>query len=622
MCGIAGFIETSDRRECLAPMLVALRHRGPDGEGAHFSKRNEWSVALGHRRLSIIDLEDGVQPMGNEDNSVWITYNGEVYNFLELREDLIAKGHQFRTRSDTESIVHHLEEHGSAGLADLNGMFAFALWNQNDGTLLLARDRAGIKPLYYASLADGGIVFASELTALLKHPGLSACIDSQALTDYFFCDYVPPPRTMVEGVRKLAPGAHIVWREGRLSEPQLYWTGEEAEEGDHTGEKDLARGLAERLELAVRRQLVSDVPLGVFLSGGIDSSIVAAMAARASKDRIRTFSIGFEDPSFDESRFARRVADHIGSEHVEQTFSESMVIDVLDEALDCLDEPMADPSILPTYLLSRLTAEHVKVVLGGDGGDELWGGYPTYKAHRYAQVYQRIPRWGRGLISGAVSRLPVNHDYMSFEFKAKRFALRWDDDERRRHFRWMSGVDLGDLPKLFEEDLELEPSVLVGGNGSLGVDPVNRLLDYDFRNYLPGSVLTKVDRASMACGLETRPPMLDNDFVDWSRSRRGRWKMRAGTGKYLLKEMAVSHLPESIVYRRKKGFGIPLATWMLGVLRSRIASVLEDSPAWEMASLSCTAFSSLAKEHWGRRRDWSKPLWALLALDHCLRRMG
>jgi len=621
MCGIAGFIESSDRRECLAPMLEALRHRGPDGEGAHFAQRGDWHVALGHRRLSIIDLEGGAQPMGNEDDSVWITYNGEVYNFLELREELTAKGHDFRTHSDTESIIHHLEERGSAGLADLNGMFAFALWNQGEGSLLLARDRAGIKPLYYASLTDGGIVFASELTSLLEHPGLRREIDPTALSDYFFCDYAPPPTTMIQGVRKLPPGGFVVWRDGGLSEPALF-TEAAGDSGETTGdEREMEAELLERLETAVLSQLVSDVPLGVFLSGGIDSSLVAALAARASKDRIRTFSIGFEDASFDESAFARMAAAHIGSEHVEQTFSESMVIDILDEALDCLDEPMADPSILPTYLLSRMTAEHVKVVLGGDGGDELWGGYPTYKAHRHARVYRRLPRWARAMVAGIVARLPVNHDYMSFEFKAKRFALRWDDDERRRHFRWMSGVDLPGLPALFEGERASVPSVIAEGGRPAIDDSVNRWLDYDFGNYLHGSVLTKVDRASMACGLETRPPLLDNGFVDWSRGLPGGWKLRGGEGKFLLKQAAGSLLPKAIVHRKKKGFGIPLARWLCGALKGRLESVLNDSPVWGRTPLSRSAFRELAAGHWAKQENQSKPLWALLVLDYWMKRV-
>jgi asparagine synthase (glutamine-hydrolysing) len=371
MCGIAGIVQREPAPQVLEAMLARLAHRGPDGRGTWYGSYGPWHVALGHRRLSIIDLEGGRQPMGNEDGSVQITFNGEVYNFVALRRVLERAGHRFATRSDTEAIIHQHEQEGPAGLAALDGMFAFGLWDQGRGRLLLARDRAGIKPLYYAPLPDGGIAFASELAALLQHPGIDRRLSSQGLRSYFFSDYAHPHWTLVAGARKLEPGHSLAWQEGRAEAPAPFWRWSPPEPGRRIDddEETLARGLWERLGRAVERQLVADVPVGVFLSGGIDSSSVAYLAKQSYRGRLTTFSIGFEDPSFDESPAARLVARHIGSEHIEEILGADTILEVTDAALDALDEPLADHSFLPTYLLSRLAARHLKVVLSGDGGD-------------------------------------------------------------------------------------------------------------------------------------------------------------------------------------------------------------------------------------------------------------
>jgi asparagine synthase (glutamine-hydrolysing) len=620
VCGIAGFIQRQPNPEALSRMLRKIAHRGPDGEGAWHREVGPWRVALGHRRLAIIDLVDGSQPMENEDGSVAITYNGEVYNFLELRPALVRQGHLFKSRSDTEVILHHLEQNGIAAMRDLEGMFAFALWDSRTRKLVLARDRTGIKPLYYAELADGGIVFASELSALLAHGGVDSALSKEGVVSYFFSDYVQAPRTIVGNVHKLLPGHTVIWHDGRLQEPSAFWRVATPEIHPRENERALAATLWSRLGRAVESQLISDVPVGIFLSGGIDSSCVATLAATRAGKRMKAFSIGFEDATFDESKYARLVAERLDVEHVSETLREKNLLDVVDEALDSLDEPIADPSIVPTFVLSRLAARHVKVAIGGDGGDELWGGYPTYRAHGYAQLYSRVPAWVRSsVVARAVARLPLDHRYQSMEWKIRRFTQRWDDDVVTRHLRWMSSVDLPDLPRAIQGMNGLAPD-------ALGVplpetrDWLQRLFALDLTTYLPGSVLAKVDRASMAHGLEVRPPFLDNEMVDWALSLPAKYKVRRGRGKYLLKLAARGSVPDEVIDRPKKGFAIPLANWLRGPLKTRLDHVVARSPIWQADMLSRTTFDLWNREHQAMQKDNSKPLWALFVLDHWLKR--
>ena len=499
--------------------------------------------------------------------------------------------------------------------------------------MLLARDRAGIKPLYYARLPDGGLAFASELTALLQHPGVPRKISQDALAGFFFSDYVQAPQSMIEGVLKLEPGHSIVWENGKLSDPRPFWRVRDALEqaAPQAGSvQEYARKLKDLLESSVERQLISDVPVGVFLSGGIDSSVVAALARKKAGSAIRTFSIAFEDKDFDESAYARIVARHLGTDHQEELLSEANLLDSLELALNCLDEPNADPSILPTYCLSRLTVRSVKVALGGDGGDELFAGYPTYKAYRYAKYYEAVPGpVRRHLIEEMIARLPVNLGYQSFEWKAKRFALRWDSHPLRRHLRWMSGTDLADLKGVLQPRPGLpflEPWVLrwASEQPDFPKDRLNSLLALDFQTYLPGSVLCKVDRASMGNSLEVRPPFLDNEVMNWAFSLPSAMKLHGnlsgGISKYVLKEMARKLLPEKIVFRSKRGFAIPLGRWLRGPLKDRLEKVLGDSPLWNGSSLSREGFQGWAKEHAQEKADRSKALWSLIVLDQWARR--
>jgi asparagine synthase (glutamine-hydrolysing) len=621
MCGFAGFIERQPRPAALGRMLGAIAHRGPDGEGEWHGEAGIWRIALGHRRLAIIDLVDGAQPMGNADDSLIVTYNGEIYNFLELRPRLEREGHRFKTRSDTEVIVHHFERHGEAGLRDLNGMFAFALWDVRGKKLVLARDRIGIKPLYYATLSDGGIVFSSELSSLLAHGGVEAELSVEGLSSYFFSDYIHPPHTIVRRVRKLPPGHSVAWVDGRLEEPRAFWRPSAPSPAPLSSDEDLARELWRKLERAVDSQLIADVPVGIFLSGGIDSSSVATLAAARAGSRMKAFSIGFENATFDESQYARLVAERLNVEHITENLREQDLLDVVDVALDKLDEPLADPSLLPTFVLSRLAAKHVKVVVGGDGGDELWGGYPTYRAHVYAALYARIPAWLRNeVVPRALEHLPIDDRYQSLEWKLRRFTERWDDDDVTRHLRWMSSIDRPDLPLAIVGAHGVTPPTLGAALPPTG-DRLARLMLLDLVTYLPGSVLTKVDRASMAHGLEVRPPFLDNDLIDWALSLPSTYKVRRDRGKFLLKLAAKGHLPESVIDRPKKGFGIPLAAWLRGPLQGRVDEVIRRSPIWDSNVLNQAAFRERNREHQTRQKDNAKPLWALLVLDRWLCRM-
>jgi asparagine synthase (glutamine-hydrolysing) len=622
MCGIAGFIAREPDRAALPRMLREIAHRGPDGEGAWRGAAGDWQVTLGHRRLAIIDLAAGAQPMGNEDGTVVITYNGELYNYRALRPALERQGHVFQTHSDTETVVHHFEQHGIGGVRALDGMFAFAIWDGAAERLVLARDRSGIKPLYYAELPDGGLVFASELSAVLAHGGVDATLGIDGIASYFFSDYVHPPHTIARGVKKLAPGHTLVWQRGRLEAPRAYWQVPAPEAAPVESDGALAQTLWAGIERAVESQLVADVPVGIFLSGGLDSSSVAAAAVRRAGRRMTAFSLGFENATFDESRHARLVAETLGIEHVTETLREENLLDVVDLALDRLDEPLADPSFLPTYLLSQLAARQVKVVVGGDGGDELWGGYPTYPAHRYARLYAAVPAIIRSrLVDRAIARLPIDDRYQSLEWKLRRFTERWDDDLVRRHLRWMSSADLPDLASAIPSARGLLPSTF-GAALPETSDWLHRLLALDFTTYLPGSVLAKVDRASMAHGLEVRPPLLDDALVNFAFSLPSRFKLRGRRGKDLLKRAARGKIPDAIIDRPKKGFGIPLAAWLRGPLADRLDAVVSGSPLWDTGLLDPATFRLWRDEHRQRRRDRSKPLWALYVLDRWLRRSG
>jgi asparagine synthase (glutamine-hydrolysing) len=614
MCGIAGVIGSEAREDVVRAMCRAIAHRGPDGEGIVVRRANGRVATLGHRRLSIVDLSTGAQPMEDVDRRAIVTFNGEIYDHLRTRDRLATEhGARFATHSDTEVIVSGFAHEGERITRALHGMFAFCAFDQRDGTVLLARDRFGIKPLYVAHLPGGGIAFASELSAMLCVPELKKNVSDAGLASYLFSDYAHPPHTLIDGIEKLAPGELMIGRVGRAWERRSYVP------RDLEGPPPTPTELWSTLGDAVESQLMSDVPLGVFLSGGLDSSCIAALAARRSTTRLQAFCIAFEEASFDESEHARRMSAHLGLEHVEEKLGERAMLAVIDEVLDHLDEPLGDHSIVPTYLLCRLAARHVKVALGGDGADELFGGYPTYRAHLlHARLLRPIaslfrPRIARRLLE----RLPSSDAYQSLDWKVKRFLGRWDDETATRHLRWMSAIDLPELREVMGARF-VSPATLA--LRSRGADPIAVATALDFATYMPGSVLTKVDRASMAHGLEARPPFLDENVVALARRVPPRDKVRGRTNKWLLRQAAHDALPPAIAARGKHGFSVPLAAWLRGPLAPRLETILHDSPCWSV--LDRDAFARFATAHRQRRGDHAKGLWALVVLDAWMRRHG
>ena len=620
MCGIVGnVLARADRTPdaaVLKRMNDRITHRGPDDEGVFV----QGPAGLAMRRLKIIDLTTGHQPMTGEDGRVWTVFNGEIYNYRELREAHAARGHVFTTRSDTEVLVHGYEERGVASVGDLDGMFAVAIWDAPARTLLLARDRLGIKPLYYAVLPDQ-IVFASELKALLEHPAIERTLDLTALSRYLAHEYVPAPHSILRAVRKLPAGHWLTYTDGRVKlEP--YWD-VHFQRGAGIDEAEAVEALRAALDRSVKQHLVSDVPLGVFLSGGIDSSAVAAFAARHFPGRLKTFSIGFEDPSFDETAHARRVARVLDTDHQEEIFDPRAALDLVARLPELLDEPLGDASLLPTYLLSRFTRRSATVALSGDGGDELFAGYPTYQAHRLAGPLELIPPLlRRRLLRPVVERLPVSLDNLSFDFKLKRFVAGLDFAPVDRHAAWLGSFTPAEQKELFTADalarMEAPPSyaafheMLSHAPSASGLE---RMLYLDLKGYLGEGVLTKVDRASMACSLEVRVPLLDHRVVELATSLPMHLKLRRVTTKYVLKRALAGVLPRDILERPKKGFGIPLGRWFRGELAPMLRDVCAPEVIRRAGLFRPEAVGRLLAEHAEGRHDHRKKLYTLLAFQ-------
>ncbi len=621
MCGLVGIFSlrgTEDiDRALLERMNQVQFHRGPDEGGTHF----EPGLGLGHRRLSIIDLSSGQQPLFNEDGSVVVVYNGEIYNFKPLMKELEAAGHTFRTRCDTEVIVHAWEEWGEACVERFRGMFAFALWDRNRQALFLARDRLGIKPLHYALLPDGRLLFASEIKSLLQDPALPRDIDPLAVEDYFAFGYIPDPRSIFKSVQKLEAGHCLLVRRGEpLPEPKAYWDVHFRPEtrGD---ENELAGELIRRLREAVDIRLVAEVPLGAFLSGGVDSSAVVAMMAGLSDDPVNTCSISFGDPAFNESEHAAKVAGRYATAHrVRQVDPDDF--DLIDRLATLYDEPYADSSAMPTYRVCELAREQVTVALSGDGGDENLAGYRRYRWHMDEERLRGLlPQGLRGPLFGLLGELYPKMDWAPRIFRAKSTLQALARDSLEGYFH-----NFSILPDALRRQL-YSPALKGELAGYRGIEvfrryleqapdhPLSRVQYLDIKTYLAGDILTKVDRASMAHALEVRVPILDHQFVEWLATLEPELKLRGHQGKYLFKKALEPHLPHDILYRRKMGFAVPLANWFRGPLRQRLRDALLGPVLADSGLFDRDHIRNLVDQHQSGRRDHSAVLWSLLMFE-------
>lgn len=626
MCGIAGFIGQGDK-QILSRMTDSIRHRGPDDEG--FFVFGE--AHLGMRRLSIIDLAGGKQPIFSEDGQIAVVFNGEIYNFLELRDQLLKKGHQFKTKSDTEVIVHLYEEEGERLFEKLNGMFAIALWDNQEKKLILARDRFGKKPLYYC-LFGQTLIFGSELKALLKHPFVKRELDFEALNYYLTYEYVPTPKTIFKNIFKLEPSHYLTFQNGSIKKNEFYQIkfGTVDCGGWDCSEAGFLAEFEKGLERAVSSRLISDVPLGIFLSGGLDSGTIAHYAQKASSQKIKTFFIGFSDPSFDESVYARKVSRHLGTEHHEQILEAKDLFDLVPKITDLLDEPLADASIIPTYLLSKFTKEEVTVALSGDGGDELLMGYPTFQAHRLAEYYLKIPELVRkNILESIIKRLPVSFGNITLDYRLKRFILGLNYTPEHRDLIWIGSFTDKEKKKLFR------PEILQSLSNVNEFDILDRyeqeVKDLLFlekvvylylKTYLLDDILAKTDRASMFASLEVRAPFLDYQLVDFINSMPIDLKLRGFTTKYVLKKLMADKLPLDIVNRKKKGFGIPVGRWLRGELRPLLLEVLSRENIEKNGIFNYAYVKQLIDEHLSGRRDNRKLLWTLMIFQMWQQKWG
>ena len=618
MCGIAGFfgpeenLDSTERRETVKRMCDIIEHRGPDDEGFY----TEGGVALGMRRLSIIDLVTGHQPISNEDGSIWIVFNGEIYNFCELRDDLVARGHTFQTQTDTEAIVHLYEEMGEACVERLRGMFGFAIWDRRERKLFLARDRVGKKPLHY-SLAGDTLVFGSEIKSILQHPDIAREVNIEAISDFLSFGYVPDPQTAFRGITKLPPGHTLTFKNGRLS-TRCYWDfdyrqADEAEYG--RDESYYVERLRELIAESVKLRLVSDVPLGAFLSGGIDSSTVVAMMARQMDRPVKTFSIGFSESSFDELHHARITARHFNTDHHEFVVTPD-VCKIVEDIVWHHDEPFGDVSSIPTYMVSKMAREHVTVILSGDGGDELFAGYERYLIDRDRQVFERIPGFiRRNLMLRASRALPRAVYGKNF---LRNVALEGD----ARYVDSLSYFDEDAKQELLSAEIRRE---LGGRDSSAGyrqlltvphsAKHIDRLLYLDSKTYLPGDILTKVDRMSMAHSIEARVPLLDYKLIEFVQTIPASLKLRGRMTKHILKQAVRGLVPDQIIDRPKQGFGVPIAKWLNNELRDMLHDTLTDSRTRQRGYFNQQSVEAILNEHARGRRDNSRHLWGLLTLE-------
>lgn len=623
MCGIAGILSLApDARVEVEPLRLMARqlvHRGPDDEGFHLDPGGRCGLTF--RRLSIIDLATGHQPLSNEDGSLWLVFNGEIYNFRDLRDELTALGHRFATQGDSETIVHAFEQWGTDSFARLAGMFAIALWDAQRGELHLARDRLGKKPLVYARFGST-LYFASEAKAILALPGVPRRIDAAAMHRCLVFQYVPAPHSIYQGFAKLPPGTHVTFRAHHEThaEPRRYWQLPHADPEGPTLSHDEAKAeLGRRLEQAVARRLVADVPLGAFLSGGVDSSIVVGLMRKLGVQPLRTFSIAFSDPRYDESAHARRVAQLFQTEHHEH-FVTPRAAEILDTLAWHFDEPFGDSSAIPTWYVSHYTRQSVTVALTGDGGDECFAGYDRYRALQLAGRLDVLPHWLRGAVSTAAEFLPHGRA-KSLPRRLYRFASALDRSAALRYLSWVCVFEPETLiegyrPEFAERIDVLEPdqwfSRQFDAAGGSDAERANRV---DFATYLPYDLLTKVDAASMAVSLECRCPFLDHELVEFAAALPLVWKLAPGGGKHILREYAHTLLPQDLLDRPKMGFGVPVGEWFRGELKPLLLDRLRRPEGLCHALFLPGFLARLLDEHLSGSANHEHRLWMLLMLE-------
>ena len=619
MCGIVGFINNDGSvadRAILEKMNRAIIHRGPDEDGFYLNR----NVGMAMRRLSIIDLAGGQQPIHNADKSKWIIYNGEIYNYREIRRDLDGRGHKFYTNSDTEAIVHLYDEFGVDCLQYLRGMFAFAIWDERDRSLFVARDRVGKKPLLYSHRPDGSLIFGSEFNALLQHPSVSRDVDYEAIDSYLSYLCVPAPMTAFKEIRKLEPGHWLRWKDGKV-ETKRYWLPDFSKKIKIT-EEEAIEETTRLLREATKLRLISEVPLGAFLSGGVDSSTVVALMAQESDTPVKTFSIGFEEQDFSELKYAKRVAEHVGAEYNEFIVKPN-ALEILPTLVEHYGEPYADSSAIPTYYVSRETRKHVTVALNGDGGDESFAGYERYAAMKLAQQYHRIPKFARRhFIEKGISLIPSSEMKRSRIRDVKRFLQAANLPKTERYFRWMSTFNRDVKRDLYTKDFA---AAVVGQNASVIMDQWfanangSGLLDAsllaDQMTYLPNDLLVKVDIASMANSLEARAPFLDHKVIEFAASLPESLKMHRFETKSLLKKVAARLVPKEVVYRRKMGFGVPVGKWFRGEMKEFVREVLLSEKALGRGIIRPEMTEKYVNEHTNGERDHAFQIWTLLMLE-------
>ncbi len=629
MCGIAGVVNYYEKRDVskklLNKMVSTLEHRGPDDIGLYLKK----NVGLGIRRLSIIDVENGRQPISNEDHSISVVFNGEIYNYKELRKELEQKKHTFTTNSDTEVLVHLYEEMGRDFVTRLNGMFAFAIWDEKKRTLLLARDRAGIKPVFYYIGRDK-LAFGSEIKALLQDQTISRELNMQALHDYLSLLYVPAPHTIFKGIKKLPPAHILEYVDGEVAILR-YWSipygSQEGEEGkaEESGAKvvqQYAGEIRERLKESVRKRLISDVPLGAFLSGGIDSSAIVALMTEASNTQVETFSIGFHNSGYyDERKYARKIVKRFDTKHHEFEV-EPNAMEMLPLLVKYFDEPFADSSAIPTYYLSKLARQHVTVCLSGTGGDELFAGYRRYLIENLYRHYQKYPKFLQSFGMQMSKVLPVSRTSAMKEYflLLKRFLDNKEESPMLRHVRMMTCFTEDVKEQLYADEVSrsmIRPSAAIHEfyKNTEDLDDLTRALHADFHTYLPGDLLVKEDRMTMAASLEGRVPFLDHEFVEFVAGIPAELKARNFTTKYIFKEAMRPMLPADIINRRKHGFGVPIGEWFKSDLKGYATEVFQDQKTKQRGYFNTEFIQSMLDEHQKGIQDYSPQLWSLLIFE-------